>query len=81
MSLLGDSEDVIPDQNQMSCLLRSHEVPITTASASPVGQSPSVDLNLIIIIKIIITKIDSSLKKKNEIFHLIFLIFNIVMLN
>ncbi|XP_051161639.1 carboxyl-terminal PDZ ligand of neuronal nitric oxide synthase protein-like isoform X3 [Leptopilina boulardi] len=41
MSLLGDSEDVIPDQNQMSCLLRSHEVPITTASASPVGQSPS----------------------------------------
>lgn len=44
MSLLGDAEDVIPDQTPMSCLLRSHEVPITTASASPVGQSPSVDL-------------------------------------
>ncbi|XP_043463225.1 carboxyl-terminal PDZ ligand of neuronal nitric oxide synthase protein-like isoform X3 [Leptopilina heterotoma] len=41
MSLLGDGEDVIPDQTPMSCLLRSHEVPITTASASPVGQSPS----------------------------------------
>ncbi|XP_033223177.1 carboxyl-terminal PDZ ligand of neuronal nitric oxide synthase protein-like isoform X4 [Belonocnema kinseyi] len=41
ISLLGDGEDVISEQNPVPCLLRSHEVPVTTSSASPVGQSPS----------------------------------------
>lgn len=42
ISLLGDTEDSAPEQTTVPCLLRSHEVPATTASTSPIRQSPSV---------------------------------------
>lgn len=41
ISLLGDTEDSAPEQTTVPCLLRSHEVPATTASTSPIRQSPS----------------------------------------
>nr|XP_012137973.1 PREDICTED: carboxyl-terminal PDZ ligand of neuronal nitric oxide synthase protein isoform X1 [Megachile rotundata] len=41
ISLLGDTEDSVPEQTTVPCLLRSHEVPATTASTSPIRQSPS----------------------------------------
>ncbi|XP_076225587.1 carboxyl-terminal PDZ ligand of neuronal nitric oxide synthase protein isoform X2 [Nomia melanderi] len=37
----GDPEDSVPEKTAVPCLLRSHEVPATTASTSPVRQSPS----------------------------------------
>lgn len=42
MSLLGDPEDSVPEQTTVPCLVRSHEVPATTTSTSPIRQSPSV---------------------------------------
>ncbi|KOC63134.1 Capon-like protein [Habropoda laboriosa] len=41
ISLIGDPEDSVPEQTTVPCLLRSHEVPATTASTSPIRQSPS----------------------------------------
>ncbi|XP_015604334.1 carboxyl-terminal PDZ ligand of neuronal nitric oxide synthase protein isoform X3 [Cephus cinctus] len=42
ISLLGDGEDTVQEQQtSVPCLLRSHEVPATTASTSPIQQSPS----------------------------------------
>ncbi|XP_076171399.1 carboxyl-terminal PDZ ligand of neuronal nitric oxide synthase protein isoform X1 [Ptiloglossa arizonensis] len=41
ISLLGDPEDSVPEKTVVPCLLRSHEVPATTASTSPIRQSPS----------------------------------------
>lgn len=42
MSLLGETEDSVQEQSSVSCLLRSHDVPATTASTSPIRQSPLV---------------------------------------
>ncbi|XP_020281964.1 carboxyl-terminal PDZ ligand of neuronal nitric oxide synthase protein isoform X2 [Pseudomyrmex gracilis] len=41
ISLLGDTEDLVPEQTSVTCLLRSHDGPATTTSTSPVRQSPS----------------------------------------
>ncbi|CAK9803315.1 Capon-like protein [Anthophora plagiata] len=41
ISLIGDTDDSVPEQTTVPCLLRSHEVPATTASTSPIRQSPS----------------------------------------
>lgn len=41
ISLLGETEDSVQEQSSVSCLLRSHDVPATTASTSPIRQSPS----------------------------------------
>ncbi|XP_015185069.1 PREDICTED: carboxyl-terminal PDZ ligand of neuronal nitric oxide synthase protein-like isoform X2 [Polistes dominula] len=41
ISLLGEAEDLIQEQSSVSCFLRSHDVPVTTASTSPIRQSPS----------------------------------------
>nr|XP_012228151.1 PREDICTED: carboxyl-terminal PDZ ligand of neuronal nitric oxide synthase protein isoform X1 [Linepithema humile]XP_012228152.1 PREDICTED: carboxyl-terminal PDZ ligand of neuronal nitric oxide synthase protein isoform X1 [Linepithema humile] len=40
ISLLGDTEDSVPEQTSVTCLLRSNDGPATT-STSPVRQSPS----------------------------------------
>ncbi|KZC08257.1 Capon-like protein [Dufourea novaeangliae] len=40
ISLLGDTEESVPEKT-VPCLLRSHEVPATTASTTPIRQSPS----------------------------------------
>ncbi|XP_046816238.1 capon-like protein isoform X2 [Vespa crabro] len=40
ISLLGETEDSVQEQSSVSCLLRSHDVPATTASTSPIRQSP-----------------------------------------
>lgn len=42
ISLLGDTEDSVPEQTSVTCLLRSHDGPATTTSTSPIRQSPSV---------------------------------------
>ena len=42
ISLLGDADDSVPEQTTVPCLLRTHEVPATAASTSPIRQSPSV---------------------------------------
>lgn len=41
ISLLGDTEDSVPEQTSVTCLLRSHDGPATTTSTSPIRQSPS----------------------------------------
>ncbi|XP_076763929.1 carboxyl-terminal PDZ ligand of neuronal nitric oxide synthase protein isoform X1 [Xylocopa sonorina] len=41
ISLLGDTEDSVPEQTTVPCILRSHEIPATAASTSPIRQSPS----------------------------------------
>ncbi|XP_026671998.1 carboxyl-terminal PDZ ligand of neuronal nitric oxide synthase protein-like isoform X1 [Ceratina calcarata] len=41
ISLLGDPEESVQEQTTVPCLLRSHEAPATTASTSPIRQSPS----------------------------------------
>ncbi|XP_067212536.1 carboxyl-terminal PDZ ligand of neuronal nitric oxide synthase protein isoform X2 [Linepithema humile] len=41
ISLLGDTEDSVPEQTSVTCLLRSNDGPATTTSTSPVRQSPS----------------------------------------
>ncbi|KAK1124014.1 hypothetical protein K0M31_007043 [Melipona bicolor] len=41
ISLLGDAENSVPEQTTVPCLLRTHEVPATAASTSPIRQSPS----------------------------------------
>ncbi|KAL6263488.1 hypothetical protein P5V15_006279 [Pogonomyrmex californicus] len=41
ISLLGDTEDSVPEQTSVTCLLRSHDGPATTNSTSPIRQSPS----------------------------------------
>ncbi|XP_043526400.1 capon-like protein isoform X3 [Frieseomelitta varia] len=41
ISLLGDADDSVPEQTTVPCLLRTHEVPATAASTSPIRQSPS----------------------------------------
>ncbi|XP_033311829.1 carboxyl-terminal PDZ ligand of neuronal nitric oxide synthase protein-like isoform X2 [Bombus bifarius] len=41
ISLLGDVEDSVAEQTTVPCLLRTHEIPATTASTSPIRQSPS----------------------------------------
>ncbi|XP_076677376.1 carboxyl-terminal PDZ ligand of neuronal nitric oxide synthase protein isoform X3 [Andrena cerasifolii] len=40
ISLLGDPEDPVQEKAAVPCLLRSHEVPATTASTTPIRQSP-----------------------------------------
>ncbi|XP_076248602.1 carboxyl-terminal PDZ ligand of neuronal nitric oxide synthase protein isoform X2 [Calliopsis andreniformis] len=37
----GDPDDPVSEKTAVPCLLRSHEVPATTASTSPIRQSPS----------------------------------------
>ncbi|XP_011269912.1 carboxyl-terminal PDZ ligand of neuronal nitric oxide synthase protein isoform X1 [Camponotus floridanus] len=41
ISLMGDTEDSVPEQTSVTCLLRSHDGPATTTSTSPIRQSPS----------------------------------------
>ncbi|XP_011337831.1 carboxyl-terminal PDZ ligand of neuronal nitric oxide synthase protein isoform X2 [Ooceraea biroi] len=41
ISLLGDTEDSVPEQTSVTCLLRSHDGAATTTSTSPIRQSPS----------------------------------------
>ncbi|XP_054013180.1 capon-like protein isoform X2 [Hylaeus anthracinus] len=41
ISLLGEPDDSVPEKTVVPCLLRTHEVPVTTASTSPIRQSPS----------------------------------------
>ncbi|KAI4503815.1 hypothetical protein M0802_001218 [Mischocyttarus mexicanus] len=41
ISLLGEAEDLVQEQSSVSCFLRSHDIPVTTASTSPIRQSPS----------------------------------------